>query len=143
MFLEISKNSRENTCAKASFLIKLQAEDCNFIRKETLAQVFSCEFYKISKNTFFTEHLWATLSVKLVDGMLIRYVFRKIICLLQIQILCFRPFPAGIYLLKFNNRNTRTRCEICSKLTIKAPERYQYRCSGVFMLTLNIFHTWF
>ena len=29
---------------------------------------------------------------------------------------------AGIYLLKFNNKNTRTRCEICSKLTIKMPE---------------------
>ena len=26
--------------------------------------------------------------------------------------------PVGIYLLKINNRNTRTRCEICSKLTI-------------------------
>ena len=32
-------------------------------------------------------------------------------------------FPAGIYLLKVNNRNTRTGCEICSKLTIKTPER--------------------
>ena len=31
-------------------------------------------------------------------------------------------FPTGIYLLKVNNRNTRTRCEICSKLTIKIPE---------------------
>ena len=29
----------------------------------------------------------------------------------------------GIYLLKVNNRNTRTRCEICSKLTIRTPER--------------------
>ena len=27
--------------------------------------------------------------------------------------------PMGIYLLKVNNRNARTRCEICSKLTIK------------------------
>ena len=25
---------------------------CNFIKKETLAQVFSCEFFEISKNTF-------------------------------------------------------------------------------------------
>ena len=25
-------------------------------------------------------------------------------------------YPAGIYLLKVNNRDTRTRCEICSKL---------------------------
>ena len=30
--------------------------------------------------------------------------------------------PAGIYLLKVNNGSTRTRCEICSKLTIKIPE---------------------
>ena len=33
-------------------------EACNFIKKETLAQEFSCEFCEISKNTFFTEHLW-------------------------------------------------------------------------------------
>ena len=31
--------------------------------------------------------------------------------------------PAGIYLLKVSNRNTRARCEICSKLTIKTPKR--------------------
>ena len=30
---------------------------------------------------------------------------------------------AGIYLLKINNGNTRTMCEICSKLTIKITER--------------------
>ena len=41
------------------FLIKLQA----FILKKTLARVFSCEFYEISKNNFFTEHLWTTASV--------------------------------------------------------------------------------
>ena len=37
-------------------------EACNFIKKETLAQVFYYEFCKISKNTFYTEHLWATAS---------------------------------------------------------------------------------
>ena len=36
---------------------------CNFIKKETLAQVFSCEFFEISKNNIFTEHLWTTASV--------------------------------------------------------------------------------
>ena len=36
-------------------------------------------------------------------------------------------FPDGIYLLKVNNRNTRTRCEICSKLRIKTPERRHWR----------------
>ena len=52
VFLEISQNSQENTCARVSFLIKLQVSVCNSIKKETLAQVFSCEFYGISKNTF-------------------------------------------------------------------------------------------
>ena len=35
----------------------------NFIKKETFAQAFSCEFFEISKNIFFTEHLWTTASV--------------------------------------------------------------------------------
>ena len=40
-------------------------------------------------------------------------------------------YPVDIYLLKVNNRNTRTRCEICSKLTIKTSERRQWRVSIV------------
>ena len=32
-------------------------------------------------------------------------------------------FPAGNYMFKVNNKNTRTRCETCSKLTIKTPEQ--------------------
>ena len=35
---------------------------CNFIKKETLAQAFFCEFCKTFKNTFFTEHLRTTAS---------------------------------------------------------------------------------
>ena len=41
-------------------------------------------------------------------------------------------FPVGIYMFKVNKRNARTRCEICSKLTIKTYFTY-----------LNIFHTLF
>ena len=53
VFLKISQNSQENTCTRASFLIKLQAPACSFIKKEALAQEFSCGFCEISKNTFF------------------------------------------------------------------------------------------
>ena len=75
-----------NTCARVSFLIKLQAAPatllkkglwhrcfpvCNFIKKETLAQVFSCEFCEISKNTFFIEHLRWLLK----NGVLKLYCF--------------------------------------------------------------------
>ena len=42
--------------------------------------------------------------------------------------------PAGIYLFKVNNRITRTMCEIRLKLTIKTPERHEWRCSGVFIV---------
>ena len=30
--------------------------------------------------------------------------------------------PVGICMFKVDNRNIRTRCEICSKLTIRTPE---------------------
>ena len=43
-------------------------------------------------------------------------------------------YPTGIYLSKFNNRNTRTMCEICSKLTIKTTER---RSSVVFIVNFE------
>ena len=44
-------------------------------------------------------------------------------------------YPAGNYMFKFNNGNTRTRCEIFSKLTI-----FIIYC---LLLFLDIFHTLF
>ena len=52
VFLKLSQNSQENE----------ENEACNFIKKETLAQVFSFELCDIFKNIFFTEHLRATAS---------------------------------------------------------------------------------
>ena len=37
----------------------LQSQVCQY-QSQGLAWVFSCEFYEISKNNFFTEQLWAT-----------------------------------------------------------------------------------
>ena len=45
--------------------------------------------------------------------------------------------PVGVHLLKVNNRNTRTRCEICSKLTIKTPQRRRWRRYGVFIVNFE------
>ena len=40
---------------------------CNFIKKETLVQVFSCKICEIFKNNFFTEHLrWLLLMLGLI-----------------------------------------------------------------------------
>ena len=68
--LEILQNSQENNCARVFFLVRLQAQTCNFIKKETLAQVFSYEVCKISKNTFFTKHVWATASAHVINLLL-------------------------------------------------------------------------
>ena len=57
MFLEISQNSKENTGVRVSFLL-------NFIKIETLAQLFSVNFAKILRTPFFTEHLgWLLLHL--------------------------------------------------------------------------------
>ena len=60
---------------------------------------------------------------------------RSMIFLFNYMLVYFTNIPAGVYLLKVNNRNTRKRCEICSKLTMKIPER---RRSGIF--TVNFEH---
>ena len=49
---------------------------------------------------------------------------------------------AGIYLFKVNNRNTRTKYEICSKLTIKTSvhhfEHISHFVLVFLLLTLNL-----
>ena len=40
-------------------------------------------------------------------------------------------------MFKVNNRNTRTRCEICSKLTIKTRQQNQSRPSGVYIVNFE------
>ena len=55
MFLKILKIYRKTPVLE--FLFNKVAGLCNFIEKETLAQVFSCEFCEISMNNIFTEHV--------------------------------------------------------------------------------------
>ena len=53
-----TKFTGKHLCQRLFFnkVAGLRTQDCNFIKKESLSQVFSCEFWEISKNTFFTEH---------------------------------------------------------------------------------------
>ena len=47
-------------------------------------------------------------------------------------------------MFKVNNRSTRKRCEICSKLTTETPERHQGRQPGTFIVNFeNISHLFF
>ena len=58
VFLKVPPNSQENTVP--------EPQACNFIKKETLALMFLCEFGEMFKNTFFIEHLrWLLLPISL------------------------------------------------------------------------------
>ena len=56
----------------------------------------------------------------LVDEVMLQKV-EDIIISTQLAVSLIKRNPAGSYMFKVNNRNTRTRYEICSKLTIKTP----------------------
>ena len=128
--------------------------------------MFSCEFCDIFKNTFFTGHLWATASEPfslVIFSLESRLFFLQLFSVLvaRSSLLYEKPvlkiltnfllhyfmenlptiiFAAGICLFKFNNEDTRTMCEICSKLIIKTLERLYWRHFGVLNFE-NISHT--
>ena len=62
VFLKISQFSQKNTCITVSYLIFQLPQARNFIKKETLAEVFSCEYFEILKSIFFTGD-WVAASV--------------------------------------------------------------------------------
>ena len=61
VFLEISQNSQENTCARVSFLIKLQAEPA---RVQAWGRSFPVNFAKFLREPFLTEYLQWLLLVR-------------------------------------------------------------------------------
>ena len=121
VFLNISQNSQENSCARISFLIKLQAlkltteftnHYCNFIKKDTLARVSSCEFCEIFKNTFLIEYLWWMLVCRIAPTAI--------------------AFLTDIYQSKQSTRITKNLCEKIRKFSRTATgsplDSQSYRC---------------
>ena len=55
--------SPENLCVGVSFQQSCRPEGLQLCLKETTTKVFSYDFWKILKNTYFEEHLRTTASV--------------------------------------------------------------------------------
>ena len=100
------------------FILIVWTSDFSWLNKSGVFQFFLDYF-----------HFLGSFWLQFVESFPIKKLFPEL-CL-------FSPFPVDIYLLKVNNKNTRTRCEICSKLTIKTLERRQWRRSGVFMVNFE------
>ena len=107
VFIKISQNSQENTCARASFLIKLQMSPITLLEKETLAKAFSCEISQIFKNTFsyraplVTNSEWYSLwdSLKITRITFIDLlIFFLIIFPFDVQNLCYKSKDNGPFL---------------------------------------------
>ena len=74
VFIEISQNSQEDTCTRDTFLIKLPAQPATLLKKECLAQVFSCEFCEIYKKTLFYRTPPVSASEKTPHGLVKNFV---------------------------------------------------------------------
>ena len=63
----LRKIHKKNTCVKVSFLMKLQYRGLQLYKKEPATHVFSCEFYEIFINIFFTEYFQTPASAILTN----------------------------------------------------------------------------
>ena len=99
------------------------------LKKESLAQVFSCEFCEISKNTFLIEHIWLpllyrdflrTLQISLQVPVPELSLPCKVIGLYNITptlVLPFIIFPAGIHELNsIRDHSFSMYANFCEKL---------------------------
>ena len=57
-----AKLTGKHLCLSLFFNKDVGLRPATLIKKDTPAQMFSCEYYEVFKNTFFTEHLWTTAS---------------------------------------------------------------------------------
>ena len=90
VFLEISQNSLENTCHRASFLIKLQT----LFKKRLWHRCFPVNFAKFLRTPFFTEHLrW--LLLKAVFSLLKKVFLQKPMKLWNVFVVLFFVFPTN------------------------------------------------
>ena len=94
---KFAKSIGKNLC-QSLFFNKVAGLTCIFIKKETLAQVTSCEFCEIFKNTFLIEHL-GRLLLNISKHYVINNSFN----------------PANIDMFKASSRNT---VHIISKVNI-------------------------
>ena len=108
VFSEISQNSPGNTCARASFLMKLQAPPATLLKKRLWYRCILVNFAKFLRTPF--------SETRLGDCFLI-------ICIHELKMYLRDKihYPTVSYLITVNKKNTRAMREICSKLKIKTP----------------------
>ena len=115
MILQIQSRS-------VKYTVVTRIRPATLFKNRLWCRCFLVSFVKFLKTPFLTEHLRWLLPV-------ISNTFDKSMNTLRTSNEGSASNPSGIYMRKVSKRNTRTRFEICSKLTIKIPER-RHRWAG-------------
>ena len=90
MFLEILQNSKENNCARISFLIKLQARPATLLKKRFWHRCFPVNFAKFLRTPFLQNTSWRLLPY------ILQYLrFSNV----YIYIVCFYNYDSYAYLI--------------------------------------------
>ena len=100
--------------------------------KRLRTKFFSCDFWEKFQSSFFLE-VWSDITSETVKY----FEMFSSINLMKTdiyQIFFGSHWQSNIYWFKVNNRKSRERCEMCSKLSIKTPQRRQWRRFGVFVV---------
>ena len=99
------------------------------------------------KKSYFTVSNLLFLQCIEISMRVAQHFYEQICIFMTMRLILFAAYlklislPASFYLFKVNNRDTRKRCYVCSKLTIKTPEWYHWCHSGGFIINCeHIFH---
>ena len=123
-FAKILQNSQENACVRVSFLINLQHEACDFIKKELLTQVFPCEFCEIFENSFFIEYpRWLLLHWLLVCHIWWKFFKDRVPQFFQFNLNCFCNKGHNLYQLIIEKNNSTQLTFTCSKSATETLEK--------------------
>ena len=76
----------------------------------------------VSLNSFLSHRCRNSVNATISPGILTRHLY---------------PYPVSIYMFKVNNKDTKTRCETCSKLTIKTPDIFIVNFEHISQLVLK------
>ena len=116
-----SKFRKESTSARVSFLIKVQASACNFIKRRLGHKCFPVSFANIYKNTFLTENVrWLLLKISNKDIRVISndIIMSSVMLILKVSWKSWHKFVA----MKFWFQNGRLKTKnIHFKVTCPLP----------------------
>ena len=140
--LKISQCSQGNTGAGISFKYSCRSSACNFIKRETVVQMFSCGFCKIFKTRFFKyisgrvllEEYWISLKMAPITIALkvSNAAYQKEFVLFTFCEICFRQFCENFYRNFYQSFSGTSVCSIFWTLKNLEKQLFPANCLSSF-----------